>query len=238
LTASLVLICHSAKLAEGLQELVQQVAQGKVQVLATGGLDPETLGSNFEAISAVLEAARNPDGTLVLMDLGSSVIATEMVVSEWPEARRREVLLCAAPLVEGAVAAAAQLAAGASLNEAAQQAYDALRPKAVQLGVTAPEPPTQGSAALADAQVTLTLHHPMGLHARPAALFVRTAQRFESGIRVQHGERQADAKSIVSILTLGAGQGAVITVTARGSDAREAVAALSSLVESDFAQPA
>jgi len=235
-TASLVLICHSAVLADGLKELVQQVTQGKVQVLATGGLDRHTLGSNPDAILATLDAGYNPDGTLVLMDLGSSVMVTEMVLSELPPDRRSTVLLCAAPLVEGAVAAAAQLAAGASLQEAAEQADNALHPKAVQLGLVSSLPAAQPPTAAPDAQAMLTIRHEMGLHARPAALFVQTAKRFQSRIRVRHGEREADAKSIVSILTLGAAQGAVITLNASGADAREALAALSSLVESNFSQ--
>ena len=85
-------------------------------------------------------------------------------------------------------------------------------------------------------EITLTVRHEVGLHARPAALFVQTASRFKSEITVIHGEREANAKSILSVLTLGANQGAVITIRAKGEDADEALAALESLVESNFGE--
>jgi phosphotransferase system HPr (HPr) family protein len=83
-------------------------------------------------------------------------------------------------------------------------------------------------------QITLTVRHKAGLHARPASLFVQAARQFESDIRVSRDEREANAKSILNVLTLGAGQGAAITVRAEGKDADEALNALKTLVESDF----
>lgn len=83
-------------------------------------------------------------------------------------------------------------------------------------------------------EVTLTVRHEAGLHARPAALFVKTAKRFDCDIQVSHNECEASAKSILSVLTLGAGQGAVVTVRAEGEDAAEAVEALKRLVENNF----
>ena len=76
----------------------------------------------------------------------------------------------------------------------------------------------------------------IGLHARPAILFVKTANRFASRISVRAGEKQADAKSIVKVIGLGARKGVTITITAEGDDEAEAVAALIHLVESDFAE--
>ncbi|HEX8996050.1 MAG TPA: HPr family phosphocarrier protein [Ktedonobacterales bacterium] len=81
----------------------------------------------------------------------------------------------------------------------------------------------------------LTLTHEAGLHARPAAQFVKTANRFASTITVQAGGKKANAKSIVQVLTLGARQGTVITVTAEGADEAGAIAALTALVEGNFA---
>lgn len=83
-------------------------------------------------------------------------------------------------------------------------------------------------------EITVTIHHPAGLHARPAALFVQTAQRFASTVEVRLGERRANGKSILSILTLGANQGASVTISAEGDDAQQALASLQALVESDF----
>ncbi|HET9109352.1 MAG TPA: HPr family phosphocarrier protein [Ktedonobacterales bacterium] len=75
----------------------------------------------------------------------------------------------------------------------------------------------------------VTLQDPAGLHARPAALFVKAASRFSSTITVRAGDKRANAKSIVDVLKLGARQGTVVTISAEGADEAEAVAALSAL---------
>ena len=85
-------------------------------------------------------------------------------------------------------------------------------------------------------EITLTVHHKAGLHARPAALFVQTAKQFESDVKVTHGKREANAKSILGVLTLGANQGAVITIRAEGEDAGQALAALEALVVDNFGE--
>lgn len=83
-------------------------------------------------------------------------------------------------------------------------------------------------------ETTLLVQHPEGLHARPAALLVGIAKQFKSDIQVTYQERRANAKSVLSVLTLGAGQNAVITIAAEGDDAAEALAALQTLVENNF----
>jgi phosphocarrier protein HPr len=78
----------------------------------------------------------------------------------------------------------------------------------------------------------------VGLHARVAAAFVKTAERFSSTIRVRLGERDANAKSILQILTLGAEHGAEVTIQADGDDAEESIDALEAvLAEEDAAAP-
>jgi phosphocarrier protein FPr len=237
--ASLVLICHSAKLAEGVRELAEQITQRKVQVFATGGVDEHTLGTNPDQVRILLEAADNPEGVLVLMDLGSSVLGVEMVLSEWPPERRERVVLCEGPLVEGAVAAASQLAAGASLKEAAQEARGALGPKAAQLGITPAVPVPPVGLTPAGREVSLKVTNPMGLHARPAALFVRTAARFQSQITIRNatrGAQPASAKSTNGVALIDARQGDEIVISAEGADAEQALAALQELVISGFGE--
>jgi phosphocarrier protein HPr len=84
--------------------------------------------------------------------------------------------------------------------------------------------------------ITLTINHEAGLHLRPGSLFVQTAGKFASDITVTHGERSANAKSMLSIMTLGVKQGSVVTVSAEGDDAQEALDALKELVESNFGE--
>lgn len=83
-------------------------------------------------------------------------------------------------------------------------------------------------------QITATIKHPSGLHARPAALFVQTAKRYESAITVRNGGKQANAKSIVQVLTLGAKQGVEVTIEAEGADSAQALSALKALIDTGF----
>ena len=72
----------------------------------------------------------------------------------------------------------------------------------------------------------------IGLHARPAALFVKKAAEFESKIKVVKEDKEADAKSIISIMALGAVKGAEIVISANGEDSDSAVDALVELLDS------
>lgn len=82
--------------------------------------------------------------------------------------------------------------------------------------------------------VRLTVRNPSGIHARPAAQFVRTAGQFRSRVTVENLSRArgpADAKSILAVLPLGVSQGHEIEVTADGEDAEQAIAAIARAVE-------
>ncbi|HXF70416.1 MAG TPA: HPr family phosphocarrier protein [Thermoflexus sp.] len=97
--------------------------------------------------------------------------------------------------------------------------------------------PLRGVAGMQ--QVTLTLTNAVGLHARPAALFVQTAARFRSNITVRNitrGTPAVNAKAILAVLTLGAEHGHVIEISAEGPDEEEAIATLKALVESRFGE--
>lgn len=75
-------------------------------------------------------------------------------------------------------------------------------------------------------QETVVITNETGLHARPATLFTQLAAKFASKITIAKGEKKADAKSILTVLTLGAGKGSEVTLTAEGPDEEAAVAAL------------
>jgi phosphotransferase system HPr (HPr) family protein len=83
---------------------------------------------------------------------------------------------------------------------------------------------------------TVTITNKVGLHARPATLFVQSAARFSASVRARCGSREADAKRILEVLQLGAAQGATLTISAEGADAPEAVSALVALIMSDFGE--
>ena len=78
--------------------------------------------------------------------------------------------------------------------------------------------------------------HDVGLHARPAALFVQTASKFSSDILISYNEDTKNAKSILGVLSLGVGKNVQITIIAEGDDEEEALEALTKLVESNFGE--
>ena len=83
---------------------------------------------------------------------------------------------------------------------------------------------------------TLTILNRSGFHARPAGLFVQTASRFRSIIKVVSGKQTADGKSILSLMLLGATPGTEITIEAQGEDEAEALSALAKLITGRFGE--
>ena len=162
------------------------------------------------------------------MDLGSALMSAEFAV-EMLEGAAGPVRLSAAPLVEGAVAAAVAAAGGASLDEVEAEARGALSMKTSQIaGDADAAPPAQEAPAVADATAELAIRNAIGLHARPAARFVETARGFDADVRVAKAGADApvSARSLTNLVALGARFGDTLVVTAAGPQAAEAVEAL------------
>jgi PTS hybrid protein len=123
----LVIVSHSARLAEGVVELARQMAQGRVRVLPAGGTLDGSLGTSPEKVAAAIGAADTGDGVLVLMDLGSAALVTEIAVEQLSAERRARVVISQAPVVEGAVLAAVEAAVGSPLAAVAATADGALK---------------------------------------------------------------------------------------------------------------
>lgn len=84
---------------------------------------------------------------------------------------------------------------------------------------------------------TFTLTNATGLHARPASVFVQTVQKFPgTETLVRKGEREVNARSLLSVLSLGVGKGESITVRCDGPQESEALEALATLVEGGFGE--
>lgn len=83
-------------------------------------------------------------------------------------------------------------------------------------------------------ETSVIITNQVGLHARPARLLVQTAAQFRSRIQLRHGEKTANAKSILGVLTLGAVLGDTIMLRAEGEDAEEALKVLADLVNHKF----
>lgn len=97
----IVIVSHSAGLADSLAQMTRIMA-ANANVAPAGGMDDGNFGTSFNKIRAAIEAVYSEDGVLVLMDMGSAVMTTEMVL-ESLEGKRVEMVDC--PLVEGAVVA-------------------------------------------------------------------------------------------------------------------------------------
>jgi phosphocarrier protein HPr len=82
----------------------------------------------------------------------------------------------------------------------------------------------------------LVIRNKLGLHARPAALFVRTANRFQCEVTVQKGRQKVNGKSIMGVMMLAAGPGSHVTLIVKGVDAEQAIVELERLVESNFGE--
>jgi phosphoenolpyruvate---glycerone phosphotransferase subunit DhaM len=123
-TVSLVLVSHSRQLAEGVRELAAQMTQGKVKIAVAGGTADGRLGTDATAILEAIEEVRGPDGVLVLVDLGSAVLSTQMAIEQLADGGGR-VLLSNAPFVEGAVIAAVEASIDSDLDGVAAAALGA-----------------------------------------------------------------------------------------------------------------
>jgi PTS hybrid protein len=121
----LVLVSHSAPIAEGLAELVGQVAGPSVPIAAVGGASDGSLGTDGGKVLEALRTAAAGPGAVVLMDLGSSVLAVRAAQEELSAAELERVLVADAPLVEGAIAAGVTASTGASASDVAAAAQEA-----------------------------------------------------------------------------------------------------------------
>jgi phosphoenolpyruvate-protein phosphotransferase/dihydroxyacetone kinase phosphotransfer subunit len=240
----IVIVSHSYRIAEGVAELAREMGGPDVRLETAGGLDtPEhPIGTDAVLVMAAVERAWSGDGVLVLMDLGSAVLSAEMALDLMPTETRAGVLLCEAPLVEGAVAAAVTAKMGGTLEAVAAEARGGLAGKTAHLGAPVPgsaapqgvAPEGVGGSAIT---LRLTIRNPHGLHARPAARFVQTASGFEAKIEVRNltsGRGPADASSLNAVATLGAAVGHEIEVAAGGPQAAEAIDAIRALAARDF----
>lgn len=118
----IVLVSHSATLAAGLAELLEQLGGGEVPVATAGGTEDGRIGTSPDLVSAAIERADDGDGVVVLPDLGSAVLSVKIAIED---ADPEWVVLVDAPFVEGAISAAVTASGGADLEAVVAAARDA-----------------------------------------------------------------------------------------------------------------
>ncbi|MCO4055900.1 MAG: PTS-dependent dihydroxyacetone kinase phosphotransferase subunit DhaM [Bosea sp.] len=120
----IVIVSHSPKIAEGTADMVRQMVGDSVPLAYTGGNPDGQLGTSVEAIMAAIETAWSEAGVAILVDLGGAETNSEMAAEFMPQDRRRRIVVCNAPLVEGAVIAATESSGGSSLEDVKRTAEE------------------------------------------------------------------------------------------------------------------
>ena len=239
MTVAIVVVSHSAPLAEAAVALASEMLQGgEVRVEVAAGVDDGegglAVGTDAIRIATAIDACADAgaDGVLVLVDLGSAVLSAETALDFLADpATSERVVISAAPLVEGLVVATVAAAGGASLDEVAAEALDATAAKGAHLADPArvPADPARVPADPARVHGRFTVRNPHGLHARPAARLVQEARRLDADVQLVDlttGAGPEPASSMIRVAVLGAAHGHEVEVRASTQEAVDAIVAL------------
>ena len=120
----IVIVSHSPDVARGAADMVRQMVGDDVPLAWCGGAPGGGLGTNVEEILAAINRAWSDAGVAVLVDLGGAETNSEMAIEMLPDRRQTRVVVCNAPIVEGAVMAATEASAGSSLEEVRRTAEE------------------------------------------------------------------------------------------------------------------
>ncbi|MBA2559553.1 MAG: phosphoenolpyruvate--protein phosphotransferase, partial [Propionibacteriales bacterium] len=249
----LVVVSHSRALAEAAVGLASEMVDTAdlPPIAVAAGLDEATFGTDAAAVAEAIGKVDNPDGVLVLLDLGSAVLSAEMALEFLDPDQAGRVVVSSAPLVEGLVAAVVLASTGASMDAVVEEAMRGLEGKQDHLGDVVSAPPTEGEqwgrspadrAIEGEAQapsrsVDIEVTNAHGLHARPAARLVSLVRSFDATVRltnIRTGRGPVDAASLSRVATLDARQSDRLRVAASGPDAEAALAAVRDLAARAF----
>ena len=120
----IVIVSHSLDIAKGTADMVRNMVGSGIPLAYCGGNSDGGLGTSVEKIQAAINEAWSERGVAILVDLGGAETNSEMAVEMLPENRRGKVVVCNAPIVEGAVMAATEAWGRASLEEVKRTAED------------------------------------------------------------------------------------------------------------------
>ena len=124
---AIVIVSHSPEVASGAAAMVREMVGDEVRVACCGGNPAGGLGTDVSAIRDAITSVYGPKGVAMLVDLGGAEINSEMAIELLPAEHRSNVVICDAPIVEGAVMAATEAAGGSSL-EAVRATAEELSP--------------------------------------------------------------------------------------------------------------
>ncbi|EPK7282095.1 dihydroxyacetone kinase phosphoryl donor subunit DhaM [Citrobacter farmeri] len=241
---NLVIVSHSARLGEGVGELAQQMLMGgdcKIAI-AAGIDDPQNpIGTDPIKVMEAIESVADADHVLVMMDIGSALLSAETALDLLDPTIAAKVRLCAAPLVEGTLAATVSAATGADIDKVIADAMNALEAKREQLGLpsSASEPRITPSFSAQDASaksVSVVIKNPNGLHVRPASRLVATLSAFNADLLLEKNGKCVTPDSLNQISLLQVRWHDTVRLLASGEQADDALAAFSRLAAENFGE--
>lgn len=235
----LILVSHHPDIARGIAALAAQMSAAPETIHTAAGIDDadNPVGTDAVRIMQTLLEADNPDGILILVDLGSAILSAQTALDLLDDpALAARCRISAAPLVEGAISAAVAASSGADLETVAREATQALAAKQAALGESAPASATPVVAPSGDS-ATITLTNRDGLHARPAARLVAALTPYRARLVLSCGDKQADGKSLNQLALLQARHGDRLTLHADGDDAAAALQTFRDLAAANFGDP-
>lgn len=243
---SIVVVSHSRALADAAVALAGEMVDSDTRPLikVAAGVDETTFGTDAAAVAAAITDVDSADGILLLLDLGSAVLSTELALEFLDPAVAAHVTITSAPMVEGLVAAVVTASTGADMATVVNEARQGLTAKQQHLGDGSSASSSDKVDVTLDADtrgVDLSVRNNHGLHARPAAKLVALARSFDAQVQLTNpvtGRGPVDARSLSLVATLDARQGDVLRAQASGREADAALAALLRLADEDFGDAA
>ncbi|HBW0983513.1 TPA: dihydroxyacetone kinase subunit DhaM, partial [Klebsiella aerogenes] len=239
---NLVIVSHSARLGEGVGELARQMLMndGCKLAIAAGIDDPDSpIGTDPIKVMEAIESVADTDHVLVMMDIGSALLSAETALDLLDPAIAAKVRLCAAPLVEGTLAATVSAASGAGIDKVIADAMNALEAKRVQLGLPS-HTPDAAAPTLADdgdaKSVSVIINNHNGLHVRPASKLVAALAGFNADLVLEKNGKCVTPDSLNQIALLQVRRHDKLRLLARGPDADAALAAFQALAADNFGE--
>ncbi len=240
----MVLVSHSRRLAAAAADLVSRLTQETVRIAYAGGAagDDHELGTDATDIMDAIQRVDAGHGVIVLTDLGSAILSAAMAKGLL-EGQVDNIVLAPAPLIEGGLAAAVQLSAGADIAVAVQEARDAIMAKAAYIdsgdeNARAREagdalPPVPKDAE----RVRFVVTDPNGLHVRPAVALIKALEPFDVEARLRNASAKSPfvpAGSLNQIALSAVASGETVELAFWGADAAAAASAVAAVAENEL----
>ena len=239
---NLVIVSHSARLGEGVGELARQMLMNdgcKLAIAAGLVVRDSPIGTDPLKVMEAIESVADTDHVLVMMDIGSALLSAETALDLLDPAMAAKVRLCAAPLVEGTLAATVSAASGAGIDKVIADAMNALEAKRVQLGLPS-HTPDAAAPTLADdgdaKSVSVISNNHNGLHVRPASKLVAALAGFNADLVLEKNGKCVTPDSLNQIALLQVRRHDKLRLLARGPDADAALAAFQALAADNFGE--